>query len=180
MTPVLSPGPAPAPNSVPTLTAGRALAVAGGLILAIVVLDQASKWLIVEHVMRPPRVLPLTGFFNLVLTHNTGISFGMFRGGEAWTRWVLVAAALGIVAALLVWLRRQPELPNAISVGLICGGAVGNVIDRILVGAVIDFLDFHLGGWHWPAFNVADSAITVGVAVMILDGLFRGRSDSKP
>jgi len=167
-------------NSAPTLTAGRALAIAGAILAATVILDQASKWLIVEQVMRPPRVLPITGFFNLVLTHNTGISFGMFRGGEAWMRWVLVVAALAIVAALLVWLRRQPARGHAVAVGLVCGGALGNVIDRIWVGAVVDFLDFHAAGWHWPAFNVADSAITLGVAVMILDGLFHGRSDSKP
>lgn len=168
------------PNSAPALTAGRALTIAAAILAATVVLDQASKWLIVEQVMRPPRVLPITGFFNLVLTHNTGISFGMFRGGEAWMRWVLVAAALAIVAALMVWLHRQPARGHAVAVGLICGGALGNVIDRIWVGAVVDFLDFHAAGWHWPAFNVADSAITLGVAVMILDGLFRGQSDSKP
>jgi signal peptidase II len=88
--------------------------------------------------------------------------------------------ALGIVVALLVWLRRQPEPFLALAVGLIAGGALGNVIDRIRFRAVVDFLDFHFGAWHWPAFNLADSAITVGVALLVFDGLFRqGRGGKK-
>ena len=169
----------PSEATAPSLPAGRALAIAGGLIGAVTLLDQATKWIVVEQAMRPPRVIEVTGFFNLVLTHNTGISFGILRGGDDWVRWALVAAALTIVAVLLDWLRRQPGMALALSVGLICGGAIGNVIDRIRVGAVIDFLDFHIGGWHWPAFNVADSAIAVGVVALVLDGLFRAPNSSK-
>ena len=170
----------PARDDAAPLAPGRALAVAGGLIGLVAVLDQLTKWIILEKVMIPPRVIEVTGFFNLVLTYNTGISFGMLRGGDDWVRWALAALALGIVAMLLAWLRSQPGWAMALSVGLICGGAIGNVIDRIRIGAVVDFLDLHAGGWHWPAFNLADSAITLGVAALILDSLFRGPSGSKP
>ena len=173
-------GPQAMDHAATFLPPGRALARAGALIAAVAVLDQLSKWVIVAEVMSPPRVIEVTGFFNLVLTHNTGISFGMLRGSEGWVRWALAALALVIVAVLLNWLRREPTRHMVWAVGLICGGAIGNVIDRILVGAVVDFLDFHVGGWHWPAFNLADSAIFIGVLVLILDNLFRGASSSKP
>ncbi|RMD63608.1 MAG: signal peptidase II, partial [Alphaproteobacteria bacterium] len=136
-----------------------------------VALDQAAKWAVVEHLMRPPRVIPLTPFFNLVLTHNTGISFGLFQGGSA-NAWVLTGFALAVVGGLMVWLWRQPEPLIAWAIGLVIGGALGNVVDRVRLGAVVDFLDLHIGDWHWPAFNFADTAITVGVGLLLLDGLF--------
>ncbi len=157
----------------------RALTAAGGLIAAVALLDQASKWFVVEYFMNQPRVVEVTGFFNLVLTYNTGISFGIFSGSDAWVRWALIVAAFGIVAVLLDWLRRQPGTVLTLATGLICGGALGNVIDRIRTGAVVDFLDFYLGTWHWPAFNLADAAITLGVLGLILDGLFQPPSSSK-
>ncbi len=160
-------------------TAARALTVAGVLIAAVAGLDQLSKWAVLAYFQSQPQALEVTGFFNLILTYNTGISFGIFRDGEAWVRWVLIAVSLGIVAVLLAWLRRQPGRILAVAIGLVCGGALGNVADRILVGAVIDFLDFHLGAWHWPAFNLADSAIFLGVLGLILDGLFQPPSSSK-
>ncbi len=142
------------------------------LAAAVLSLDQLTKWLIVELVMQPPRVVEVTGFFNLVLTYNTGISLGMWPGDAAWKPWVLSALSLIIVAGLLVWLRHQTRgLPSA-AIGLIVGGALGNVIDRWHAPGVIDFLDFHAFGWHWWAFNLADSAITTGVVVLIFDGLF--------
>lgn len=154
----------------------RAMSLALGLAGGVLVLDQGTKWLVLGALLDPPRIIEVTGFFNLVLVFNTGISFGLLRGEEAWAPWVLGALALAVVAGLLVWLRRQPEPPFALAVGLIAGGALGNVVDRVRFGAVVDFLDFHLGAWHWPAFNVADSAITVGVALLVLDGLFgKGR-----
>lgn len=149
------------------------------LALLVIVLDQASKWLILEVVMQPPRVVPLTGFFNLVLTYNTGVSFGLLGGQRDWQPWLLSGLALIIVAALLLWLRRQERPLPALAVGLIAGGAIGNVIDRLLHRAVVDFLDLHVAGWHWPAFNIADSAITIGVALLLLDGLFPGLSRRK-
>ncbi len=164
-------------ESVPSTA--RALAISGGLIGAVTLLDQASKWLVVEYFLNQPGVVEVTGFFNLVLTHNTGISFGIFSGSDDWVRWALVVAAFGIMAVLLDWLRRQPGTALALATGLICGGALGNVIDRIRTGAVVDFLDFYLGTWHWPAFNLADAAITLGVLGLILDGLFQSPSSSK-
>ncbi len=166
-------------STAKSLSAAQALAIAAGLIVAVTLLDQASKWLIVEYFLDRPRVVEVTGFFNLVLTHNTGISFGIFRGSDDWVRWALIVAAFGIMAVLLDWLRRQPGRTLTLAIGLICGGALGNVIDRIRTGAVVDFLDFYLGTWHWPAFNLADAAITIGVVGLILDGLFRPPSSSK-
>ncbi len=163
----------------PGLGGGAALRLALGVAAVALVLDQASKWVIEEFVMDPPRVIEVTGFFNLVLVHNTGVSFGLFGEQTAWKPWVLGALAFAISGALLYWLRREPERLLALAVGLIVGGAMGNVADRVRLGAVMDFLDLHLGTWHWPAFNLADSAITMGVAILVFDGLFRERRRSK-
>ena len=160
----------------PDRRGGAALRLALAVAAVALVLDQASKWAIEELVMDPPRVIAVTGFFNLVLVHNTGVSFGLF--GEQ-TPWALGALAFAVSGALLYWLRREPERFLALAVGLIVGGAMGNVVDRVRLGAVMDFLDLHLGTWHWPAFNLADSAITIGVAFLVFDGLFRERRRSK-
>jgi len=140
-----------------------------GLILAAVVilLDQVSKWWILDVVMQPPQIIPLLPFFNLVLVKNLGISFGMFAGAGA--IWPLVAIALGIMGGLTYWLRSVENRLLATGLGFVIGGAAGNVIDRFRYGAVVDFLDFHAAGWHWPAFNLADSAITVGAAIILLE-----------
>ena len=140
-----------------------------GLSLAAVVilLDQASKWWILEIVMQPPQTIPLLPFFNLVLVKNLGISIGMFAGVGA--IWPLVAIALAIMGGLTYWLRSVENRLLATGLGLIIGGAAGNVIDRFRYGAVVDFLDFHALGWHWPAFNLADAAITIGAAVVLLE-----------
>jgi signal peptidase II len=117
----------------------------------------------------------VTSFFNIVLIYNRGMSFGLFNSGGGLNALLFSVVAAAIVTVLTYWLSRveSPLLAGAIS--LIIGGAVGNVIDRIRFGAVVDFLDFHIGSWHWPAFNIADSAICVGVAVMLLDGLLLRR-----
>lgn len=145
-----------------------------GLILALVILvvDQLSKIYIVGSVMDPPRVIEVTGFFNLVMAWNYGVSFGLFN--EPGTqKWMLIALALIVSAALAVWMAREAAPATRLALGAIIGGAVGNVIDRVRWGAVADFLDFHAFGYHWPAFNVADAAIVVGAAVLVLDNLFR-------
>jgi signal peptidase II len=116
----------------------------------------------------------LTSFFNLALTYNRGISFGLFNGGVG-NALVFSLAAAAIVAVLIYWLSRASSPFLAVAIGLIIGGAVGNVIDRLRLGAVVDFLDFHIGAVHWPAFNLADSAICIGVAAMLLDGLWLRR-----
>ena len=148
-----------------------------GLTIAVlvVVLDQLTKWWVLEHVMTPiPRVVEITPFFNLVLAWNQGVSFGMFSNGTSVMPYVLSAVALVIVVVLLGWLRSADRVLVALSIGMIVGGAVGNVIDRLRFGAVADFLDFHAFGWHFWAFNVADTGISVGVALLVLDGLLAG------
>ena len=117
-----------------------------------------------------PRVIELLGFFDLVLVWNRGVSFGLLGGGELGA-WPFVALAVAISVGLAVWLARLRQPLMVLAVGLILGGALGNVIDRLVYGAVVDFIDLHAGDWHWPAFNVADAAITVGVAVLAADAL---------
>jgi signal peptidase II len=151
------------------------------LTLAIAVLtlalDQASKLAMVDFVLAPPRMIEVLPFFNLVLVFNKGVSFGVFNDGDgAWQAWILSALAVAICIGLLVWQWRHPEGHKALAIGLIVGGAIGNVVDRLRLGAVIDFLDLHVAGWHWPAFNVADSAITLGVLVIIFAELLSKRS----
>ncbi|HSR72284.1 MAG TPA: signal peptidase II [Kiloniellales bacterium] len=166
---------APAP-----LRPSAALAFALGLAALVILLDQITKWLILGVVMVPPRTIEVTGFFNLVLVFNTGVSFGLFGGEAAWKPYAFGLLALAVSGGLLVWLWRNPQRLPAFAVGLIIGGALGNVIDRLRFAAVVDFLDFHLAGWHWPAFNLADAAITLGVALLVVDGLFlEGRRGKK-
>ncbi len=147
-----------------------------GLAAAALVLglDQGTKWWILEIVMQPPRVIPLTPFFNLVLGWNRGVSFGLFNSDSALNLWLLPFVALAIVVALLIWLSRVDGLLLGYAIGMVIGGAIGNVIDRLFRDqhAVADFLDFHLAGYHWPAFNLADTGITVGAAILIIDSLF--------
>ncbi len=149
------------------------------LSLIIIVLDQISKQWFESNFMvyEVVNVLPL---FNLTLTYNEGAAFSFLSDQSGWQRWFLAAVATVVTVVLVLWLRglKRHEKLTAISLGLIIGGAVGNLIDRLLFGHVIDFLDFYIGQYHWPAFNVADSAIFVGVAVMIYELLFV--SDDKP
>ena len=138
-------------------------------------LDQATKWWILNHVMDPPRVIPVTGFFNLVLGFNTGVSFGLF--GEA-PAWLLMAFILPMVAGLLVWMTRTDSRLTAIALGLVVGGAFGNLLDRLRHGAVTDFLDFYVGAYHWPAFNFADVAIVSGVGLLLIESVL-AREETK-
>ena len=142
--------------------------------VAVLAVDQLTKWWIVFHVMRPPRVIEVTPFFNLVMGWNFGVSFGMLDSVPELGTWLLPSAAVAITAVLVVWLNRVDRLRPAIGLGLIIGGAIGNLIDRLRFGAVADFLDFYAWSHHWPAFNAADSTITVGAVVLILDSLFAG------
>lgn len=142
------------------------------LALLVIALDQATKWWMLEVVMQPPRVIEITPFFNLVLAWNRGISFGMFNNDSPHNAWILPMIALVIIGALAIWLVRAERAIVAIAIGMIIGGAIGNLIDRLRFGAVADFLDVHAFGFHWPAFNVADSAITLGVITLLADSLF--------
>lgn len=149
-----------------TLTARRGTL---GFAAAILILDQFTKWWIVDHVMARPQVIEVTSFFNIVLVWNRGVTFGMLNMGGETMRWVLVAVSLAVVGVLLVWLARSPRPLPGLALAAVIGGALGNVIDRLNYGKVADFLDFHLAGWHWPAFNLADAAIVCGVAALLLD-----------
>lgn len=146
--------------------------------VAIIVLDQITKVWILEGVMQPPRLIEVTPFFNLVLAWNRGVSFGMFNTQSDYGAYILIALALVIVAGMAVWLWRSESRWTGVAIGLVIGGAIGNVIDRLLYGAVVDFLDFHAFGYHWPAFNAADSAICVGAGMLILESLFVPRETS--
>ena len=157
---------------------GRLRRLGLGLAFATMALDQLTKWWIVNFVMNPPSVIEVTPFFNLVLGLNRGVSFGMFSSDSNLSRWLLTALALAIVCALAVWLWRAEKPWLAVALGLIIGGAIGNVIDRAMVGAVVDFFDFHAADYHWPAFNVADMAITCGAAVLIWDSVFGYQRDN--
>jgi len=152
---------------------------------AILVLDQLSKWAVTGLLFDPACVTPpvtqpgcavaVLPFFNLALVYNPGVTFGL--GGGAGPL-LLSALAIAIAAGLLVWLRRIDSPLLAVAVGGIMGGAVGNVVDRLRFGAVVDFLDVYIPGStlpHWPTFNIADSASVVGVTLIVIDGLIAGR-----
>jgi signal peptidase II len=144
-----------------------------GILVAIcaLCLDLTSKELVFNYILTdkdPDRVI--TPFFNLVKVWNSGISFGIFAGQRQPI--MLSIISLIIVAILLVWLYRSHQKMVAIALGLVIGGAIGNVIDRLRFGAVADFLDFHIGGYHWPAFNIADSTIFIGVVLLCIHSMF--------
>ena len=142
------------------------------LAAAIVAGDQVTKWLVLAYFEnRFPRE-ELTGFFNLVLVFNKGAAFSLFAQAAGWQTPLLAAFALGAAAIVSVLIVRNPGRGLlCFGLALILGGALGNLIDRLRFGHVVDFLDFHALGWHWPAFNVADSAICVGAVILILEGL---------
>ncbi len=139
----------------------------------VVIVDQLSKW-VVEQKLTPGEVIEVTPYLNLVLVHNRGISFGLLSDVDAPTAWPLVAVALVIVVVLLVWLTREQRWLTRLALQLVIAGALGNVSDRVRQGMVVDFLDFHLNSYHWPAFNVADVAVVVGALLLLLDGLVGG------
>ncbi len=141
-------------------------------------LDQVTKWL-AEAALAPYSPVPLVPSLNLTLMYNEGAAFSFLAGAGGWQRWFFAALAAAVTIALGVWLHRlkASERLTAIGIALVMGGAVGNLIDRILTGRVVDFIDVYYGTWHWPAFNLADSAISAGVALLLLATLREGRSD---
>lgn len=140
---------------------------------AVLAADQASKQATLAFFEgKPfPRV-ELTGFFNYVLAWNKGVSFSMFHSDGPLTPWILIAVSLAICAVVFRWMKAETDPFVKTAFGLILGGAIGNVADRAHYGAVIDFLDFHWGAYHWPAFNVADSAICAGAGFILIKSLF--------
>lgn len=139
------------------------------LALLVVVLDQLSKRMALAWLV-PFEPMTLLPGFNLTLMFNTGAAFSFLAEAAGWQRWFFIALALGVGAALVLWMRRLPVGSTwmPLSLSLILGGALGNVIDRILYGHVIDFIDVYYRNWHWPAFNLADSAIVIGAMLIML------------
>lgn len=162
-----------------------------GLLLAavIIVLDQLSKWWVVEKLMRPEGVADTPFFspvriavlpvFDLVMAWNRGVSFGVLNNDGRWNAVLLSVLSIAISIGLLLWMRKAQSKLVLLALGGIVGGALGNVVDRIRWGAVADFLDVHVMGYHWPAFNLADSAISVGAVLLVLDALFTKSSSTK-
>jgi signal peptidase II len=144
----------------------------GYLSLAIVVLDQWTKWLVELHLPRSASHPLIDGFLNLTHVQNTGVAFGLFaRQGADGGAWLLIVLGVVALAAVMAYFRFAPASARLLlsALALIVGGALGNLIDRFASGAVTDFVDVYVGTHHWPAFNVADSAITIGICLMILD-----------
>ena len=144
---------------------GRWYALAG----VVIALDQFSKWIVLASLQLGDSVY-VAPFFNWVLTYNRGAAFSFLASAEGWQRWFFTSLALGVSGWIAVMLRRHAgERLLSLALSLIMGGALGNVIDRIRFGAVVDFVQWHVAGWYWPAFNVADSAITIGAVLMVWD-----------
>ena len=144
------------------------LAVAATVLIA----DQASKAWVLRGLDLPAlgrvNLLPV---LSLTMVWNRGVTFGLLNGFGAAGTWLLAGVAVCVVVALGLWLRRADRIVTAVALGAIAGGAVGNVIDRLRFGAVVDFIHFHVGNWSWYVFNVADAAIVCGVAALVLDGM---------
>jgi len=147
------------------------------LSLLAVILDQASKLAIAGsmHLYQSIQIVP---YFNLTYVHNTGAAFSFLSEAGGWQRWFFAGLALVISVVIAVWLARlkQHETLLAVALSLVLGGAIGNLIDRLAYGYVIDFLDVYYQTWHWPAFNIADSAITLGVMLMLAESFGLGSS----
>lgn len=148
-----------------------------GLAAVVIVLDQLSKWVVLNHVQYG-EIIYMAPFWNWVLTFNPGAAFSFLADQPGWQRWFFSALALGVSGWIALELRRHPEQKlMALALTLVMGGALGNVIDRIRFGAVVDFIQWHVAGYYWPAFNVADSAITLGAVLMVWASLFAKERD---
>jgi signal peptidase II len=149
------------------------------LSVIIIVADLASKFYASASLEYAVPVPVIDGFFNFTLLHNTGAAFSFLASESGWQRWFFIVLATGVSAALVVWLRSLRDEPwVACAVALILGGAIGNLYDRITLGYVVDFLHFYWNNYHFPAFNIADTAISIGAGMMIID-VFRGNKSSE-
>lgn len=168
-------------NAMPRGKIGRRYVAWLSLSLLVIMLDQASKWVMLQT-LALGEVIPVTGFFKLVRVFNPGAAFSFLADHSGWQRWFFIGLAVVVCGWLLAMLREHVhERLMPIALTMIVGGAVGNVIDRLVHGAVVDFLYFHYEQYGWPAFNLADSAISLGVALMLF-AQFRTPSaqESKP
>jgi signal peptidase II len=146
--------------------------------LAVLVLDQWTKWLVEVHLPHHTAQTIVPGFLNLTHVRNTGVAFGLFASGGGWLLTLLGLAAL-VAVGLYFWFAPSHDRSLLVALALVVGGAVGNLIDRISSGAVTDFIDVYVGPHHWPSFNVADSAISIGIVLMAIDS-FRSRPREAP
>lgn len=143
------------------------------LAVALVLLDQGSKWL-ADVSLEYANPVPVFSWFNFTLHYNEGAAFSFLSAAGGWQRWFFAALALGVSLAIALWLRRLSRQQWLLGLGLACvlGGALGNLVDRLRLGYVVDFISVHYRDWYFPTFNVADAAISVGAALIILDSLF--------
>ena len=145
--------------------------------LIVLCADQVSKQIMLDLLFDPPRYIELGVNLNLVPVWNSGMSFGLLSDGGLWVRIVLTALAF-LVSGWFVWALPQLDRCQRFAAAIIAGGAIGNAIDRLRFGRVVDFIDFHIGAWHWPAFNVADTAITIGAGLWAYSILFGQETDA--
>lgn len=150
------------------------------LSVVVVVLDQATKFL-ADSLLEFHQPLAIIPMFNLTLSYNAGAAFNFLSDAGGWQRWFFTVLALLISVVLVVWIKNltEKERWNAVALTLILGGAIGNVIDRVIFGYVIDFLDVYYQQWHWPIFNIADSAISIGVVVLLFESILGSKSQDK-
>lgn len=169
-----------------SLRAKNPLCLISLIALLVILADQLSKWAIIKHVFQSPQTggfmtwlaqvapresfppLPLIPSFNLVMVWNRGVSFGMFQNHDTMMPYILSVLGLAVCAGFLIWARHTSSRLMQTATGLIVGGALGNIWDRLRFGAVADFFDFYIGSYHWPAFNIADCAISVGVVALLI------------
>ena len=165
----------PDPGLLETKPRAPRLAVWLALAALVLLLDQLTK-LAVSAWLRPSEVRELTGFFNMVLVYNTGAAFSLLADAQGWQRGFFIAVgAIASIVIVMMLRRHEADRKFCFALSLILGGAIGNVLDRVALGHVIDFVQLHAAGYYWPAFNVADSAICAGAGLLIWDGLFDGR-----
>ncbi len=152
----------------------RRYAIALAAAVLGLIADQGSKWALLELVglRQNPRDIHILSVFDIVMWWNHGTSFSLFRTGAAWGPYAFSIAALAIIGLLVLWLSRIASPILAAAIGAVIGGALGNVVDRLRFGAVADFFYAHIGNYGWPAFNVADSLIVLGIGVLVFDGMF--------
>ncbi len=144
-------------------------------LVIVCVADQITKWLILDRLSDVNQTIPVTKFLNFVLVWNKGVTFGILNQTKPYMPYVLIGIAVIVLILLARWLWRTSSTAVALALGAVMGGALGNVIDRLRYGAVVDFIDFYYRNTHWYAFNIADAAIFTGVALLLIDGMVRGK-----
>lgn len=162
-------------------TGNKSFALWSTLALVVIILDQLTKWMIVKWVPLYDKI-PVNSFINITHQRNTGAAFSFLADASGWQRWFFVVLAIAVSVYITWWLwriRAEGQVILSAGLSLVLGGAIGNVIDRILLGSVVDFIQVYIGSWPFPSFNIADAAITVGAVFLIIDALFfSGREDA--